>query len=80
MQASAPLQALRDQPYELLAELERRGRNATASPESPGVAGAEWVGVAGLPLLKVLGVMIPVSLLAAIWINRRDNDARGTRR
>ncbi len=44
--ASAPLKALRDQPYELLAELERRGRNATASPETPGVAGAEWVGVA----------------------------------
>ncbi len=46
MSASAPLKALRDQPYELLAELERRGRNATASPEAPGLAGAEWVGVA----------------------------------
>jgi twitching motility protein PilI len=46
MLASAPLKALRDQPFELLAELERRGRNATASPETPGVAGAEWVGVA----------------------------------
>jgi chromate transporter len=28
------------------------------------------VGVAGLPLLKVLGVMIPVSLLAAAWSRR----------
>ena len=46
MLASAPLKALRDQPFELLAELERRGRNATASPETPGSAGAEWVGVA----------------------------------
>ena len=46
MLASASLKALRDQPYELLAELERRGRNATASPETPGGAGAEWVGVA----------------------------------
>ena len=46
MLASAPLKDLRDRPYELLAELERRGRNATASPESAGVAGAEWVGVA----------------------------------
>ena len=46
MLASAPLKALRDQPYELLAELERRGRNATASPESPAAAGTEWVGVA----------------------------------
>ena len=46
MLESAPLKALRDQPYELLAELERRGRNATASPESPAAAGAEWVGVA----------------------------------
>lgn len=46
MSESAPLKALRDQPYELLAELERRGRTATASPESPAAAGREWVGVA----------------------------------
>jgi twitching motility protein PilI len=46
MLESAPLKALRDQPYELLAELERRGRTATASPESPAAAGREWVGVA----------------------------------
>jgi len=46
MLASASLKALRDRPYELLAELERRGRGATASPEAPGAAGAEWVGVA----------------------------------
>jgi twitching motility protein PilI len=43
---SASLKALRDQPYELLAELERRGRNATASPETTAEAGSEWVGVA----------------------------------
>ena len=46
MLAGASLTALRDQPYALLAELERRGRNATASPEVAGVSGAEWVGVA----------------------------------
>ena len=46
MLASASLKALRDRPFELLAELERRGRNATASPESPAAAGTEWVGVA----------------------------------
>ena len=46
MPDSASLRALRDQPYELLAELERRGRNATASPESAAAAGREWVGVA----------------------------------
>jgi len=46
MLASASLKALRDRPYELLAELERRGRSATASPETPNAAGAEWVGVA----------------------------------
>jgi twitching motility protein PilI len=40
------LKALRDQPFELLAELERRGRNATASPEAVAAAGREWVGVA----------------------------------
>jgi len=43
---SASLKALRDQPYELLAELERRGRTATASPEASADAGSEWVGVA----------------------------------
>ncbi len=43
---SASLKALRDQPYELLAELERLGRTATASPETPAEAGSEWVGVA----------------------------------
>jgi twitching motility protein PilI len=42
----SPLKALRDQPFELLAELERRGRNATASPEAVAAAGREWVGVA----------------------------------
>ena len=46
MLENASLKALRDRPYELLAELERRGRNATASPESPAAAGREWVGVA----------------------------------
>lgn len=46
MPESAPLKALRDQPYELLAELERRGRNATASPQQPAAGGREWVGVA----------------------------------
>ena len=46
MLETASLKALRDQPYELLAELERRGRTATASPESPAAAGSEWVGVA----------------------------------
>ena len=40
------LKALRDQPFELLAELERRGRNATASPEAIAATGREWVGVA----------------------------------
>lgn len=43
---NASLKALRDQPYELLAELERRGRNATASPEATAEEGSEWVGVA----------------------------------
>jgi twitching motility protein PilI len=46
MLESASLKALRDRPYELLAELERRGRNATASPEANLATGREWVGVA----------------------------------
>src|ERR1700753_305432 len=46
MADEAPLNSLRDRPFELLAELERRGRavSAQVSPES--AAGREWVGVA----------------------------------
>jgi twitching motility protein PilI len=46
MADEAPLKSLRDRPFELLAELERRGRavSAQVSPES--AAGREWVGVA----------------------------------
>jgi twitching motility protein PilI len=40
------LQELCDRPMELLAELERRGRAATASPGVPAAYGQEWVGVA----------------------------------
>jgi twitching motility protein PilI len=40
------LKELRDRPMDLLAELERRGRAATASPGTQIVAGREWVGVA----------------------------------
>ena len=81
MSESASLKALRDQPYQLLAELERRGRNATASPETPAAAGAEWVGVAArmageLYLIareearEVLGIPSPLTRVpgAKAWI------------
>ena len=35
------------------------------------------IGVLGFPLIKVLAVMIPVSLLIAIWNHRRDNQYPG---
>lgn len=46
MAEGVSLKSLRDRPFELLAELERRGRavSAQASPES--AAGREWVGIA----------------------------------
>ncbi|MBV8805733.1 MAG: purine-binding chemotaxis protein CheW [Sinobacteraceae bacterium] len=44
--ADAPLKALRDRPFELLAELERRGRAVSAQVSPEGAAGREWVGVA----------------------------------
>jgi twitching motility protein PilI len=46
MQESVALKSLRDRPFELLAELERRGRavTATASPDS--AQHGDWVGVA----------------------------------
>ena len=46
---SAPevhLKALRDRPFELLAELERRGRAVSATAEQQASTGREWVGVA----------------------------------
>ncbi|MCS6947945.1 MAG: hypothetical protein NZM12_10050, partial [Steroidobacteraceae bacterium] len=43
---NASLRALRDRPFELLAELERRGRAAVAAGEADSAAAREWVGVA----------------------------------
>ena len=41
-----PLKSLRDRPFELLAELERRCRAVTAQSGQDAAAGKEWVGVA----------------------------------
>lgn len=46
MSEGAALKALRDRPFELLAELERRGRAVTASAAAENVQVGEWVGVA----------------------------------
>jgi twitching motility protein PilI len=46
MQEGATLGELRDRPFELLAELERRGRAVTASAASDAAQSGEWVGVA----------------------------------
>ncbi len=40
------LKSLRDRPFELLKELEQRGRAVSAQPGQDGSAGREWVGVA----------------------------------
>ena len=40
------LKSLRDRPFDLLAELERRGRTVSASANPEASAGREWVGVA----------------------------------
>ncbi|MBV9346286.1 MAG: purine-binding chemotaxis protein CheW [Gammaproteobacteria bacterium] len=40
------LKSLRDRPFELLAELERRGRAVSAQVSQEASAGREWVGVA----------------------------------
>jgi len=81
MLEGAALKSLRDRPLELLAELERRGRAVTASPESQPAAGQEWVGVAmrmaGESYLiareevrEVLGVPTPLTRVpgARAWI------------
>ena len=46
MSNPASLKSLRDRPFELLAELERRGRAVSAQVTQEGSAGKEWVGVA----------------------------------
>src|SRR6201985_2033012 len=46
MADEAPLKSLRDRPFEVLAELERRGRAVSAQVSQEGTAGREWVGVA----------------------------------
>jgi twitching motility protein PilI len=46
MAEAVALKNLRDRPFELLAELERRGRAVSAQAGPEGAAGREWVGVA----------------------------------
>jgi twitching motility protein PilI len=46
MQDASSLKHLRDRPFELLAELERRGRAVSAQVSQEGSTGREWVGVA----------------------------------
>ncbi len=51
MQPSTSLRSLRDRPFDLLVELERRGRAITASASTEAAQAGEWVGVA----LKMAG-------------------------
>ncbi|MGC8521139.1 MAG: chemotaxis protein CheW [Steroidobacteraceae bacterium] len=46
MSDAPPLESLRDRPFELLCELERRARAVSAQPGQEGAAEREWVGVA----------------------------------
>jgi twitching motility protein PilI len=46
MTEEATLKSLRDRPFDLLAELERRGRAVSAQVTQEGATGREWVGVA----------------------------------
>jgi twitching motility protein PilI len=46
VQAELELKSLRDRPFELLAELERRGRAVSAHHSQESGGGREWVGVA----------------------------------
>jgi twitching motility protein PilI len=57
MQEGTALRSLRDRPFELLAELERRGRAVTASATTDAVQAGEWVGVA----LRMAGEMYLVA-------------------
>jgi twitching motility protein PilI len=56
-ESTSSLRALRDRPFELLAELERRGRSVTASAGTEAASSGEWVGVA----LKMAGELYLVA-------------------
>lgn len=56
-QEGIPLRSLRDRPFELLAELERRGRALTAGTGADAQQAGEWVGVA----LKMAGELYLVA-------------------
>lgn len=57
MTESVTLKSLRDRPFELLAELERRGRAVSAQSGEQAASGREWVGVA----LRIAGEMYLVA-------------------
>ena len=46
MSSASPLKSLRDRPFELLAELERKARAVSAQVANEGTVGKVWVGVA----------------------------------
>ena len=46
MQETGALRSLRDRPYELLRELDRRARAAAQGQPEAAASGAEWVGIA----------------------------------
>jgi twitching motility protein PilI len=46
MSGAAELRSLRDRPYELLRELDRRARTAAQGKPEASASGAEWVGIA----------------------------------
>src|SRR5260370_38939540 len=89
MAEEASLKSLRDRPFELLAELERRGRAVSAQVSQEGAAGREWGGVAlrmGGDLYLAAregtreGLGVPPSLTRApgakAWIKRLANVRR----
>lgn len=57
MQEGVSLRSLRDRPFELLVELERRGRAVTATAGPEAAAAGDWVGVA----LKMAGELYLVA-------------------
>jgi twitching motility protein PilI len=46
MEGAGELRALRDRPYELLREIDRRARAAGQGPQEASGTGAEWIGMA----------------------------------
>ena len=76
MDGSFELRSLRERPFDLLRELDRRARTAAQGKPEAAASGAEWVGIAfrlgGEAFYTVSGLRFGAE---AVWHDRQDRTA-----